>query len=138
VGWDRANGHGLQELKDNTPSKANCMEVVKQVAKQLGNTPEICRKCYIHPAVLESYLAGTLQLKLTNPSRAQQSNKSNTELQLIRFLAGRRRKARSGGTLKASLTTSLSAAQARRRSAGHRQSVQVISKLNALSKPRLQ
>lgn len=128
----------LQELKDNTPSKANCMEVVKQVAKQLGNTPAICRKCYIHPAVLESYLAGTLQLKLTNPSRAQQSNKSNTELQLIRFLAGRRRKARSGGTLKASLTTSLSAAQARRRSAGHRQSVQVISKLNALSKPRLQ
>ena len=117
----------LQELKDNTPSNANCKEVVKQVAKQLGNTPKVCRKCYIHPAVLESYLAGTLQLKLTNPSRAQELDKSKTELQLIRFLAGRRRKARSSSTLKASLTASLSAAQARRRAAAHRQSAERIS-----------
>lgn len=28
------------------------------MAKQLGNTPSICRKCCIHPAVLESYLDG--------------------------------------------------------------------------------
>jgi len=26
----------------------------------LGNTPAICRKCYIHPAVLETYLDGGL------------------------------------------------------------------------------
>ena len=110
----------LQELKDNTPSKANCIEVVKQVAKQLGNTPTVCRKCYIHPAVLESYLAGTFQSKLTNPSRAEKLDKSKIELQLIRFLAGQRRKARSSRTLKASLTASLSAAQARRRRAAHR------------------
>lgn len=35
-------------------------EIVKQVAKQLGNTPAICRKCYIHPAVIEAFLAGEL------------------------------------------------------------------------------
>src|SRR6266699_2872151 len=29
-------------------------------AKLLGNTPTICRKCYVHPVVLESYLSGHL------------------------------------------------------------------------------
>src|SRR5438874_7363817 len=29
-------------------------------AKLLGNTPTICRKCYVHPLVWESYLSGHL------------------------------------------------------------------------------
>ena len=33
----------------------------KRVAKQLGNTPAICRKSYIHPRVLTSYLDGSLK-----------------------------------------------------------------------------
>jgi DNA topoisomerase-1 len=28
------------------------------VAEKLGNTPSICRKCYVHPAVLDAYLDG--------------------------------------------------------------------------------
>ena len=28
------------------------------MAKQLGNTPTICRKCYVHPEVLAAYLEG--------------------------------------------------------------------------------
>ena len=113
----------LHELKDATPTKANCMQVVKQVAKQLGNTPTVCRKCYIHPAVLESYLSGALQLKLTNSTGAEELDKSKTERELIRFLGGRRSKGRSGVTLNASLMASLSAAKSRRRRAAHRQSV---------------
>jgi DNA topoisomerase-1 len=34
--------------------------MVKNVAKQLGNTPAVCRKCYIHPAVLDGFLLGAL------------------------------------------------------------------------------
>jgi DNA topoisomerase-1 len=30
------------------------------VAKRLGNTPAICRKCYVHPVILESYLERSL------------------------------------------------------------------------------
>jgi DNA topoisomerase-1 len=30
------------------------------VAEKLGNTPSVCRKCYVHPAVLDSYLDGTM------------------------------------------------------------------------------
>jgi DNA topoisomerase-1 len=33
---------------------------IESVAKRLGNTPAVCRKCYIHPHVLDSYLDGTL------------------------------------------------------------------------------
>lgn len=35
--------------------------VVKRVAEHLGNTPAVCRKCYIHPRVLSSYLDGSLK-----------------------------------------------------------------------------
>jgi DNA topoisomerase I len=33
---------------------------IAAAAKLLGNTPTICRKCYVHPVVLESYLSGHL------------------------------------------------------------------------------
>ena len=33
---------------------------ITAAAKLLGNTPTICRKCYVHPVVLESYLSGNL------------------------------------------------------------------------------
>ncbi|MGI8430960.1 MAG: DNA topoisomerase IB, partial [Chthoniobacterales bacterium] len=38
----------------------NVKEAIKAVAAMLGNTPTVCRKCYVHPAVLETYLDGTL------------------------------------------------------------------------------
>lgn len=36
------------------------MQAVEAVSKMLGNTPAICRKCYIHPAVFDGYLDGSL------------------------------------------------------------------------------
>jgi DNA topoisomerase-1 len=40
--------------------KRKLNEVIAAVAARLGNTPTICRKCYIHPQVLEAYAAGRL------------------------------------------------------------------------------
>ena len=42
-----------------TQAKKNVVEAIKSVAERLGNTPSVCRKCYVHPAVLEAYLGGT-------------------------------------------------------------------------------
>ena len=42
-----------------TQAKKNVVEAIKQVAAKLGNTPSVCRKCYIHPVVLATYLGGT-------------------------------------------------------------------------------
>lgn len=39
-----------------TEAKRNVVQAIAQVAAQLGNTPSVCRKCYVHPAVLEAYL----------------------------------------------------------------------------------
>jgi DNA topoisomerase-1 len=39
-------------------AKHNLSRAVESVARSLGNTPAICRTCYIHPAVVESYLEG--------------------------------------------------------------------------------
>jgi DNA topoisomerase-1 len=41
-------------------AKRNLRTVIETVAARLGNTPTICRKCYVHPEVLTSYLDGKL------------------------------------------------------------------------------
>lgn len=33
----------------------NIAKAVREVATTLGNTPSVCRKCYIHPAILSAY-----------------------------------------------------------------------------------
>jgi DNA topoisomerase I len=43
---------------DERAAKRNLTQAVKRVAERLGNTPTVCRNCYIHPTVLERYLAG--------------------------------------------------------------------------------
>ena len=50
------NAIGAFETKKQ--AKANIKDAVTAVSKLLGNTPAICRKCYVHPAVFESYLSG--------------------------------------------------------------------------------
>ena len=45
-----------EEFETPKQAKLNINTAIKAVAKILGNTPAICRKCYIHPAVLENYL----------------------------------------------------------------------------------
>src|ERR1700730_2715235 len=52
-----AIGLNAQEKFENKKqAKSNINTAIKAVAKILGNTPAICRKCYVHPAVLETYL----------------------------------------------------------------------------------
>ncbi len=41
-------------------AKKNLVAAVETVAKKLGNTPAICRKCYIHPGIFDGYLDGSL------------------------------------------------------------------------------
>ena len=41
-------------------AKAKVKDAISAVAHILGNTPSVCRKCYIHPTVVESYFDGTL------------------------------------------------------------------------------
>jgi len=53
------------------------VEAIKRVAEQLGNRPAICRKYYVHPAVIEAFLAGSL-----DGSGASGANEANGLLEL--------------------------------------------------------
>jgi DNA topoisomerase I len=47
-----------EAFENKSQAKKNIKDAISAVAKILGNTPSVCRKCYIHPAVLENYLDG--------------------------------------------------------------------------------
>jgi DNA topoisomerase-1 len=48
----------FEAVDSDALAKKNIRAAIERVAKRLGNTPTICRKCYIHPEVLEAYLDG--------------------------------------------------------------------------------
>ncbi|HXR92350.1 MAG TPA: hypothetical protein VN750_18935 [Steroidobacteraceae bacterium] len=71
-----------------TAAKAACANAVKEVARQLGNTPAICRKCYIHPAILTAFLEpDTLaRWKKTSAAADERTGLSRHEVALLRYL----------------------------------------------------
>jgi DNA topoisomerase-1 len=63
----------LQEfaaIDSEAAAKRNVRDAIENVASHLGNTPTICRKCYIHPAILETYMAGELALTIKQRAAA--------------------------------------------------------------------
>ena len=48
----------FEKFDSETQAKKNIVRAIESVAEKLGNTPTICRKCYVHPAVLDAYLDG--------------------------------------------------------------------------------
>jgi DNA topoisomerase-1 len=71
----------LQAVGDfgsQTQAKRNVVQAIERVAERLGNTPAVCRSCYVHPGVLASYLDGTLRDGM--PTRFQGSEDSETQL----------------------------------------------------------
>jgi DNA topoisomerase I len=51
-------------------AKKNIVAAIEQVAKQLGNTRAVCRKCYVHPAVIDAYLDGATLKTVAQRARA--------------------------------------------------------------------
>jgi DNA topoisomerase-1 len=57
----------LQEFEafdTKAAQKKNLKDAIERVSSRLGNTPTICRKCYIHPEVLNAYVEGKLLLEI--------------------------------------------------------------------------
>jgi DNA topoisomerase-1 len=48
----------LEGFDSDAKAKKNIRTAIEQVASRLGNTPTICRKCYVHPELISSYLEG--------------------------------------------------------------------------------
>lgn len=62
----------MDECDTATTAKKNIVEAIKEVSAQLGNTPAVCRKSYIHPAILDCYSNGTLAEGVKLPEDVQE------------------------------------------------------------------
>jgi DNA topoisomerase-1 len=71
------------EWQPDSAARKHVVAMVKEVAEQLRNTPAVCRKCYIHPALIDAFLAGELAgLRLATPRKGLRAEESL----LMRFL----------------------------------------------------
>ena len=86
------------EVPEASPSarKRQILRALDEVAERLGNTRAVCRKCYVHPAVLAHYLdKGRACVRTTGGN--SQRGRASAERALIRFLA-KASAGRTGGT----------------------------------------
>ena len=65
----------LAEFDSKAAAKKNIVEAVKSVSSRLGNTPSVCRKCYVHPEIWGAYLDGHLVQTLKD--RAEEELRTN-------------------------------------------------------------
>jgi DNA topoisomerase-1 len=81
------------EFKTQKEAKANVKNAISAVAEFLGNTPAICRKCYVHPALVEAYLSGTQMPGLAEAIKPPEKvNLRAVELAIMKFLRARNSK----------------------------------------------
>ena len=83
----------LQSFDNAAQAKRNLRSAIEKVSARLGNTPTICRKCYIHPEVLNSYMDGNLMLEVKsqveNELRSAVENMKPEEAAVLALLRGR-------------------------------------------------
>lgn len=63
-----------EKFDSEAQAKKNVVRAIEAVAGKLGNTPGVCRKCYVHPAVIASYLDGTMLHALRERARDELLN----------------------------------------------------------------
>ena len=61
----------VQHMDTQAALKKNVRAAIERVAARLGNTPAICRKCYVHPEVFAAHADGELLLQVEREVRSQ-------------------------------------------------------------------
>lgn len=84
---------GLEGAATKTETQRNLRSAIETVAGQLGNTPTICRKSYIHPDIITGYLDRTLTTEALNKARVKgrrvAAMMTEDELRVLHFLKAR-------------------------------------------------
>jgi DNA topoisomerase-1 len=114
----------LQEFEavdSKATQKKNLRAAIEHVSARLGNTPTICRKCYIHPEVLNAYVEGNMLLQVEKKVEKELgenlSELKPEEAAVLAMLEKRLKR-----TLEGSLKDSLVAVKAKAKGNGKRQS----------------
>lgn len=94
-----------EKFDSEAQAKKNVVRAIESVAEKLGNTPSVCRKCYVHPAVIESYLDGTTINAMQQRAREEMANELTElgaeEAAVLALLQERLAQAASAGSVKA-------------------------------------
>ena len=90
----------LESFDSAAQAKRNLRSAIEKVSARLGNTPTICRKCYVHPEVLNSYMDGNLVLELKSKAESELRGTIGSlkpeEAAVLALLRGRLAKDRNG------------------------------------------
>jgi DNA topoisomerase-1 len=80
----------FKKYDSQAEAKRNVVGAIEKVAKQLGNTPAICRKSYVHPEILSAYMSGDLvkmiDAKIAQKFKRQYSKLNADEVVVLAFL----------------------------------------------------
>ena len=77
--------------RTRTEEKKNIISAVESVAKKLGNTKAVCRKCYIHPAIFDAYVDGSMtRTVLQRAKRARAAHDLSEQESAVLVLLQRR------------------------------------------------
>ena len=77
---------GLSGFESEAEAKRNVLTAIDSVARKLGHTRAVCRKAYVHPAVIETYLDGSLDGALDIEDAAGKGRLKPDEMALLGFL----------------------------------------------------
>jgi DNA topoisomerase-1 len=70
-------------------ARKNVTAAIAQVASRLGNTPAVCRKAYVHPAIVDAYESGDLGRSLKRRAAARSGGMRRDEAHVLRLLESR-------------------------------------------------
>jgi DNA topoisomerase I len=76
-----------EEFETKKQAKSNVKTAICAVAELLGNTPAVCRKCYVHPVIIEAYLNRTRIAGLNGDTKSfEPPNLRGAERAVLKFL----------------------------------------------------
>src|SRR6266496_2484538 len=80
-----------EEFQTKKQATSNIKTAICAVAELLGNTPAVCRKCYVHPVIVEAYLNRTRIAGLNGTKTLEPPNLRGAERAVLKFLRARER-----------------------------------------------
>jgi DNA topoisomerase-1 len=81
----------IERPASDREAKRAITATIAEVAAQLGNTPAVCRRCYVHPAVIDRFLAGDLRDDWSNVAGTPKRDLRADEHRLLAILNPPRR-----------------------------------------------
>jgi DNA topoisomerase-1 len=95
--------HEVKEFDSAAQAKRNVRSAIERVAARLGNTATICRKCYVHPEVLDAYLdrnlASEIQSRVEKELREEIGGLQPEEAAVLAMLRSRLKRAETSPTV---------------------------------------